>query len=109
MKYSNSKDFLSREVRVLSSFILNCYPRVLDLCRCFDTVVSKFIQKGVFREDELRAWKGEISSEVLKDGLNLMKRDPKMPLYWSPTAEPSEGDRCSFIRKALYCDRSFAN
>ncbi|OJZ82091.1 hypothetical protein ASPFODRAFT_144717, partial [Aspergillus luchuensis CBS 106.47] len=103
------KSFSSDDVHTLATFIINCYPQVPQVCRCFDSVVKTFIQKGVLSHDELRQWHDELNWDVLKGGLQEIKQPPQQPVSWFPVEKLSTMmDLTNFIRSALHHDVSMS-
>lgn len=84
-------------------FVNNCYPELKQICRYFDPVARKLLQKHNVTEDELRTWQNGLDWAVIRAGIAGCKMGPAQPytLVYPPICRHSVSDISFFLRAAL--------
>lgn len=79
------------------------YPELKQICRYFDAVARKLLQKHNVTEDELRTWQNGLDWVVIRAGIAGCKMGPAQPytLVYPPICRHSVSDISFFLRAAL--------
>lgn len=78
----------------MATFVRNCYPDVLEICKVFDHPWRKLIQKVDMPEVELREWGSAIDGKAreFETALSKMKDELEAPNPWVNIPECSNED-----------------